>query len=73
MLVPEDKDESIMIRQQGAQPGRVIGSPANSDHQAGNNDRGNPAEAEQADLGTYQTLQHNGSGWSGNKRPRRVE
>lgn len=58
-----------MCGQHVAEPVPILGTPAHRYHQHRDNGGGNPAEAEQANLGSNQLLQHLVSGSRGNGRP----
>ena len=57
-LVPEDKDEPVMRCQHVAKTCRLMRAPAHRQHQHHHDESDNPAQAEQSDLGSYQSLQH---------------
>lgn len=67
--MPEHQNKPVMRGQHLAKPVPVLGTPAHRQHQHGDDGGGKPAEAEQADLGSYQLLQHCLSGSSGGIRP----
>ena len=67
-FMPEDQNETPMIGQYVSQGSRVLPAPAHSDHQQRDDGRNKPAEAEKANFGSYQALQH----WAGIDLPRRM-
>ena len=57
-LVPEDKDKPVMRCQNVAKSCRLMRAPAYRQHQHHHEESDNPTHAEQSDLGSYQSLQH---------------